>query len=653
MTEASIPTSCTRDCPCGCSILVTVRNGEIVSHRADPRNTYTRNFLCKKGIQYVKRVFSPERLLTPLKRRGNSFEPISWDDALDIVAEKLTSTRLESGPLSTLWAQYSGSLSLLNLFMPRFFWIHMGGSTVTTGGVSIDALQAAQEHDFGACLLHDPEDLLNARNIVIWGKNPAVTNVHLIPFIQEARRNGARLTVIDPRYSETARLADRHIAPRPGGDGYLALAVAREIRRRMGDPPKRIRDAGAGWSEYSALLDRYDDNDLFSRADVSREEVLYLASSYWDDRPCSTYMGLGLNWWKQGGAHCRLVHSLIFMSGNIGVPGGGANFFNREFPFSTQPFREEMTKAKARGVPLVKPRRILLPLLAREIEQAEEPPVRMAWISMFNPVATVPDSNHLSKVLRSLDFVVVTEQYMTATAACADVILPATTYLEEDDVIGGHGHSFVRPVNAAIPPRGQARSNFRIFQDLARKMGFGDSLAGSPWDWVARTWSPLSEQGITLDQVKRGPVKRIQPSIPYGDGAFRTPDTRFRFITDYEGRSQNHPGLCLLMVKIRSFLNSQLPTDEARRFPTVHLNPAVMERLGLADREQVWVRSPLDQVEAVVSSSPRTRPDVAELSPSMWADDGRGINRLRVASISDLGPTAALNETRVTIHKSP
>ncbi len=650
--ETRIATSCTRDCPCGCSLLVTVQDGEVVSQRADSRNSYTRNFLCEKGNRYLKRVYSPERLTSPLKRVGETFETVSWDEALDIVADKLTGTRRESGPLSTLWAQYSGSLSLLNLFMPRFFWIHLGGSTVTTGGISIDALQAAQELDFGACLLHAPEDLMNSRNIVIWGKNPAVSNIHLMPFIKEARRNGARLTVIDPRSSETARMADHHIAPRPGGDGYLAIAAAKEIRRRQGNIPDWV-EKGANWEGYLDLLDRYNEDDLLEQAGVGREEVSLLADAYWDDRPCSTYMGLGLNWWKQGGAHCRLVHSLIYMSGNVGVAGGGANFFNRDFPFSTQPFREEMAKAKERGVNLVKPRRLVLPLLAQEIEKAEDPPIRVAWISMFNPVATVPDSNHLANVLRSLEFVVVTEQFMTATAACADIVLPVTTYLEEEDVIGSHGHSFVGPVNAAIAPRGQALSNFRIFQLLAEKLGFGDALAGSEWDWIARAWSPLSEQGITLDQVRQGPVKRPLPSVPFSDGAFSTTDGKFQFITEYEGRPQDEPGLSLLMVKVSSFLNSQLLDDEARPVPTVLLNPVVMKSLDLRDGDRVWIRSPLDRVEAEVVSSERTRADVAELSPSIWADGGRGVNRLRAAQVSDLGPTAAVNETRVTIHKVP
>ena len=299
--ETRIATSCTRDCPCGCSLLVTVQDGEVVSQRADSRNSYTRNFLCEKGNRYLKRVYSPERLTSPLKRVGETFETVSWDEALDIVADKLTVTRRESGPLSTLWAQYSGSLSLLNLFMPRFFWIHLGGSTVTTGGISIDALQAAQELDFGACLLHAPEDLMNSRNIVIWGKNPAVSNIHLMPFIKEARRSGARLTVIDPRSSETARMADHHIAPRPGGDGYLAIAAAKEIRRRQGNIPDWVAK-GANWEGYLGLLDRYNEDDLLEQAGVGREEVSLLADAYWDDRPCSTIYGVGVELVEAGGS---------------------------------------------------------------------------------------------------------------------------------------------------------------------------------------------------------------------------------------------------------------------------------------------------------------------------------------------------------------
>ncbi|MBE0617193.1 MAG: molybdopterin-dependent oxidoreductase [Proteobacteria bacterium] len=646
-----IPTSCTRDCPDGCSLLVTVRDGEVVSQVGDPRNPYTRTFLCGKSKGYIDRYNSPNRLLTPMLRRGDDFVPISWDAAVDLIAEQLTRTRAESGPLSTLWTQYSGSLSLLNLFMSRVFWIHMGGSTVTTGGISIDSLQAAQMTDFGSCLLHDPTDLLHSKNIVIWGKNPAVTNVHLMPFIKEARTRGAKLTVVDPRYTETARVADRHIALRPGTDGYLAMAVAREVRRRQGDVPASVQQQASGWAGYLSLLEGQEDGELLRRADVSAKDVAHLASAFWTDRPCATYLGLGLSWWKQGGANSRLIDALALLSGNVGAAGGGANFFNMEFPFGTQLFREEMAKAKERGVAGVKPRRILLPLLAQEIENAKEPPLRTAWIAMFNPVATAPDSNHLKKALRKLDFVIVTEQFMTATARCADLVLPVTTYLEEDDVINAHGHSYVSPVNAAVPPRGEALSNLQIFQKVAERMGFGEALAGSPWDWIGRAWAPLAEQGIALEDVRKGPVRRPQAEVPYAEGVFNTADGKFQLITEYAGREEPGPGFTLLMVKTPAFLNSQLLPEEAAQGPVVRLNPRIMAELGVQEGERVVVRSRLDGIEATATASEHTRTDVVEMVPSQWANDAGGVSRLREAVLSDLGPTGAVNETRVTVHK--
>ncbi|MGD8974064.1 MAG: molybdopterin-dependent oxidoreductase [Desulfobacterales bacterium] len=649
--EKQIFTTCTRDCPDGCSIVVTLKDGKIVSHRADPRNSYTGSFLCVKGNNYLKRFSSPNRLLKPMRRKGNDFEPIAWDDALDLIAEKLTQTRKESGQLSTLWAQYSGSLSFLNLIIPRIFWIYLGGSTVRAGGLSIDALQAAQMNDFGGCLLHDPSDLLNSNNIIVWGKNPAVTNVHLMPFIKKAQKRGVKLTVIDPRFSETAAVANRHIAPAPGGDGYLAIAVAREVRRRQGKEPDFVRKQATGWEGYTALLNRYDDQDLLTRADVTADEVSHLASAYWDDRPGATYIGLGVNWWKQGGAHSRLIHSLIYASGNVGVPGGGANFFSMGFPFDTRIMREEMAKAKEKGVELVKPRRILTPILAQEIENAQNPPIRLAWIAMFNPVASAPDSLHLARALRNLDFVIVTEQFMTATAKCADLVLPVTTYLEEDDVIHSHGQPHVGPVNAAVPPQGEARSNLWIFSKLLDRMGLEGAIPISPWEWISRAFGPLNEQGITLEDVKKGPVKRNLPEIPYQDGKFATSDGKFQFITDYEGRPDPGDGLTLLMVKVRSFLNSQLLLEEAKSTPIVYLNPGTMSDLGVEDGERVWVQSKLDRIEAIATASKMTRSDTAEMVPCQWQDDQGGINRLREAIPTDMGPTVAFNDTRVFINK--
>lgn len=269
--------------------------------------------------------------------------------------------------MSTFWAQYSGSLSLLNLLMPRIFWIHFGGSSITKGGISVDALQAAQENDFGDCLVHDPSDLINSKSIVVWGRNPAVTNVHLVPFIRGAQKRGASLTVVDPRYSETARFAEHHISPRPGADGYLAIALAKEIYRRTGKFSDSLGKTSVGLEGYLSLLDAYDPMDLLRKTDLGEEAITHLASCYSEHKPCATFLGLGVNWWKQGGANCRLIHSLIYASGNIGIPGGGANFFNLAFPFSTRIFEEEKLKAVGRGVEIQEPRKLLLPLLGEEI----------------------------------------------------------------------------------------------------------------------------------------------------------------------------------------------------------------------------------------------------------------------------------------------
>jgi anaerobic selenocysteine-containing dehydrogenase len=208
------------------------------------------------------------------------------------------------------------------------------------------------------------------------------------------------------------------------------------------------------------------------------------------------------------------------------------------------------------------------------------------------------------------------------------------------------------PVNAAVPPRGEAKSNMRIFQELAGRLGFGEALAGDPWDWIARAWAPLEKQGISMEAVKTGPVRRRQPEVPYGDGIFPTPDGRFQFVDAYEGRPEPEDGFFLLMVKNKAFLNSQLLEEDAASLPTASLNPAVMADADIREGQRIWLSNDLDRVEAVARPSNRTRPDVVELSPSMWKNDRGGINRLRPALLSDLGPTAAVNETKVFVKKA-
>jgi len=391
-----IRTTCNRDCPDSCGIVATVEDGRIAKHEGDPEHGVTRGFLCYRGNHYLERFYSPERILHPLRRTERGWQRLSWDDALDLAAEKLLACREAHGPLSVLLLSYSGIKGMVARLLARRFWARFGGCTSTRGGISVEAAVEAQVKDLGATGTHAPEDLENSAAIVVWGKNVAVTRPHCIPFIDRARKRGAQLWVIDPVRCKTARRADRHLALRPGSDAMLAAGVARLLIERGAVDQGFVERHCAGFDAYRERVLSIPLEDVLATTDLSMEEVSGLADLYATVRPLATLAGLGPSYWRRGGEAVRLIDALGALSGNIGVPGGGVHTDIMETPgLDLSPFRE-----LSRG----ERRELLLPRLGEEIPGACEPPLRVGFVAGANPAATCPDTGRVREALSSLEF---------------------------------------------------------------------------------------------------------------------------------------------------------------------------------------------------------------------------------------------------------
>jgi anaerobic selenocysteine-containing dehydrogenase len=445
-------TTCNRDCPDSCGIITTVDNGRIIKHRGDPDHGITRGFLCYRGNHYLDRFYSKERILFPQRRAGKGWKRISWDDALDLAAEKLSFYRDKFNPLSILVVNYSGIRGSVARLLGRLFWSQFGGATFTQGGLSVEASHAAQHLDFGGNCTHAPEDLAKSRGFVIWGKNIAVTRPHAWQFVAAARKKGASLHVIDPVRCSTARRADVHYQIRPGSDALLALGIGRLLLKRGVEDRAFVGHHSHGFDEYQKLVFSRSLEEVAAATDLSREPL----------------------------------------SGNVGIPGGGAHTDTEEevgFDYSM------LEKA-----PQNKNRRILLPQLGREILSKTDPPIKMGWIGGANPAATAPDTGSVCRGLAAIDFLVVVDMFMTATAEYADLFLPCTTYLEMNDLISAYGHHWIGLTKAVVAPLGEARSDSEILQGLAKRLGFGAALKGRPQRWTRRLLKPLEAHGLSGDE---------------------------------------------------------------------------------------------------------------------------------------------------------
>lgn len=645
MTLERLRTTCNRDCPDSCGIVVRVEDGRIVEHRGDPEHGVTRGFLCYRGNHYLERFYAEDRILHPLRRTKAGWGRISWDDALDLAGEELARSRDRHGPLSVLAVTYSGIKGLVARYFGKRFWAEFGGVTGTRGGLSVEAADAAQELDFGGSGTHAPEDLANSAGFVVWGKNVATTRVHSVPFIEEARkRRGAKLFVIDPVRSATARKADRHFALRPGSDGWLAAGIARRLFERGAIDTAYVERHCRGFEAYRERILSLAPEAVSRATDLSPEAIEELAEVYATTKPLATLSGLGPAYWQGGGATIRLIDALAAITGNVGVSGGGSHtdLFGGA-GLALDAFRE---------LPEVPCRTLLLPRLGEELLAASDPPLTAGFIAGANPAATCPDTGRVAEALASLEFLVVVDQFLTASARTADLFLPCTTYLEMEDLVCAYGHHWLGLDQAVVPPLGEARSDVEIYRGLAERLGFGDALAGSTAEWIDRFLEPLRAQGVTREGLKERPYRNpALPAVPFEGGVFGTPSGKIELIGDFELREEPLEGdrLHLMATKSLKMVNAQINGGDLPAEPVVRLHPETAAGRGLKDGDPLLVESGAGSVRARLVTDANVRRDVLLFNPAAWSGDLQGVNQLRESILADLGDAAAMHETRVRV----
>lgn len=640
--QRDVRTTCMRDCPDSCGIIATVEDGRVVRQRGDPAHAVTRGLLCARGNAFLKRQYDPARLRFPLRRTPGGWERLAWDDALDLAAERLAHARATWGAESILAVHYSGMRGWVAKLLTRLFWAQMGGVTMTRGGLSVEALDAAQVADCGMDGTHAPEDLANSQAVVVWGKNLSVTHLHWAAFVTQARKQGAPLLVIDPVHTATAKRADRFFQLRPGTDGLLALGVARRLIERQAVDEAFLFAHTAEFEAYRRLVFGHSLDDVARATDLSVAQIEEIADCYATRKPVATLVGLGPSYWPHGGASVRLIDALAALTGNFGLAGGGVSTsIHRRLPF-------DMTALEA--APPCARRHVRFPRLGQEILATTDPPLRVGWFAGANPAATVPDTARVKEAIRSLAYRVVVEQTLTATAELADLVLPCTTYLETDDLVASYGHTWLGLAQAAVPPEGEARSDAAIFQGLAERLGFGAALAGTPEAWMRRLLAPLASHGVTLEALQEGARPNpLLPAVPFADRRFPTRSGRFEFLGAFAPAPRSEQGLHLVATKTLRMVNAQILPEDLPAEPTVAMSPQTVAGLGLANGQRVRVASAVGQIQARLAVDAAIRPDVVLLNPSLWAGDLSGANQLREARVTDLGESAAMHATAVTV----
>lgn len=630
-----IRTACSRDCPDACSIVARVEDGRVTKILGDPEHPVTRGFLCQRTNRFLERQYDPERLTAPLRRRADgAFEPVSWDDALDEIAAKLLAIRAESGPAAIFHYRCGGSLGLMKHVTDHFFE-RLGPVGRKSGDLCSGAGDAAQETDFGLEDGHDLFDLLRSRTILLWGKNPYVSSVHVLPVLQQAKEAGARILLVDPVRTQAARLADAYLQIRPGGDIAFGLAVARVLFERGWTDPEapaycdhwdalRAQAMSRSAAEWAGIADlRAEDAELFARA--------------LHERPCAILVGWGMQRRRNGSATIRLVDALGAISGNLGVAGGGVSFYVRR----RAPFDLSFETGEAA-------RRIPEPLLGPGILAAKDPPIRAVWVTAGNPVCMVPESGTVAEALRTRELTVVVDAFLTDTARCATHVLPTTTMLEDDDFVGAYGHHWLQEVRPVVAPPPGVKTDYEIVRMLAPRVGLGDAFSADTAAWKRRLRSKLEARGVTTFPV-RNP---FAPEVLFEDRRFPTATGRVNLVHDLcadpPPTTPSRP-LLLMAQSTGKAQASQWPSRAQMGPATAVVHPDAAP--GFSDGDLARVRSDAGELRVRLSFDSTQRRDVLLMEKGGWHSAGRSANALIRAEVTDAGGCAVFLDTPVSLSR--
>ncbi|HVJ06454.1 MAG TPA: molybdopterin-dependent oxidoreductase [Candidatus Saccharimonadales bacterium] len=691
-----VHTACPHDCPDACSILVTIEDGRATRIEGNPDHPVTRGFLCGKVAKYLDRVYSPDRLLYPMKRvapKGSAgaeaFTRISWDEALDEIAAKLKATTTKFGSESILPFSYGGTLGVVHgNGMDRRFFHRLGASQLErticseAGGVALAQLIGAK---YGPPL----EDFRHARYIIAWGANIHGANIHLWPFIEEARRNGAKLVVIDPFRTRTAKVSDWHLAIRPGTDVALALGLMNYIiENNLHDVPY-IEAHTTGFAELKKRAAEYTPQRVAEITGLTVEDIVKLAREYATTVPSIIRLNYGVQRSENGGMAVRAIAMLPTITGAWKKQGGGLTLSTSgAFAINKQAVRREDLMTATLGRPA---RSLNMNELGKVLTDSTlAPPVKALFVYACNPAAVCPNHNLVVEGLKRTDlFTVVHEQFFTDTTDYADIVLPATTFLEHKDLVTSYGHLNLQLSDQAVAPLGEACSNSEVFRRLAARMGFEDQcLRASDEEMIddalsVQASAPGHEfvEGITREALER--EHSIPLNVPRTNGAylpfangFATPsgkaalwseelaaaglDPVAAFTAPVESRhcpqAQRYP-LELLSRKHDNFLNTtfcNLPGHQKmeRQFE-LQMNVVDAAARGIVDGDTLRIHNDRGELRLRARVDGSVPPGVVSsyLDWARTSPGGKNINVLTSDRLTDIGRAATFYSALVEVEK--
>lgn len=662
--RSTVQTACPLDCPDACSLSVTIEGGRVAKIDGNHQAPVTDGYICGKVRGFHHRVYGPDRLLFPAVRKGGKgtgdFERVTWDEALDLIASKLAAARDRFGAESVLPYYYGGSNGLLtNELEDARFFRRFGASRLARTICAAPTSFAAKEL-YGKMGGVAYQDYADARLVVIWGCNPPASGIHLVSHVKQAQKAGARLVVVDPRRTPMAGHADLHLPVRPGTDVVVALAMIRELFA-AGRADLAFLDAHAtGVDALRAAAEPWTIERAADVAGVSAQALRQVSEWYGTISPAVIHCGWGQERNRNGAASSMAIMALPAVGGKFGVRGGGYTMSNSG--------AYGLAGERLIGMPGGGARTINMNHLGRVLTEEQDPPVAVLFNYNCNPLATAPDQNRVREGLRRDDlFTIVFEQVMTDTATYADVLLPATTFLEHYDITKGYGayhFHLTQPVIAAI---GEARPNHEVFHDLSVRLGLVPAQddeetlgeAGAVMDVAERLPRDLSsallEQRVATGPANGRPIQFVDVHPKTDDGRIHL----YPVLADPSARLYTYapdpatPDFPLSLISPASPHTISSTLGELRpNVARLKVHPEDANPRGIADGDRVRVFNGLGDVHVEAAVTPEVRPGTVSLPKGLWAKstfNGATGTALVPDAIEPLSGGACFNDARVQV----
>ena len=621
-------TACSQDCPDTCSLVVETSPSGRVHINGNPDHPFTAGFCCAKLKAWQRRLSSPHRVTAPLLRDGAGWREIDWEEALDICAARIQ--ELQAEPLSILHLDSSGNMGLMAQVPQHFF--NLLGANRAAGGLCASAGIAACQADFGRVEHNEPGDLLNARVIVNWGKDIARTSVHLAALVKKARKQGIRVLTISPGGDGHEAWTDEFIHLRPAQDRFLAAAVCQKLIEN-GRAIAGLDAVAANWPAFRKIVMAQPAGKMAKACGVGQAEVERLAKVYGSGEPVATLIGWGLQRHMFGAENVRFINALALLSGQIGRSGGGSYYIapstrHLDLSWQAKPAPDQVN-------------RFFKPTIGRDILSAE-PTVKLIWANGTNPVNQSPNSHLVKRAFRSVPFKVVVDAFITDTAELADLILPCTLNLEQENLNPSYFHDYINYARPAFKPPAGARSDHWILTQVGRRLNPPINLP--PMEELIAASLPTAA-GVGLEELRRtGYVQIKRPAVSFEGLRFAHPDGRYRFPEELHPDPPAPDGYPLrLLSLIRSdATHSQILPEDHIHPPKVYLSNDNPVWSNLKRSQPVFMVSPLGRLEVQLVELPGLHADVAVYRRGDWIKLGGGVNQLIADVATDQGSGSCL-----------